>query len=715
MNAFDSGSHIRCRSVAHAMNDNHKRHLLASFRRIDDLLGKAGHILVTADTSSLFTEYTQDASPVQRKVIADYIRRVREAMSRIMTDLNLPRPRPASGALWAAQTHILFAQIAVNEMESKRMLGYGTLSDADINIIDDIVAELYAALEQFMFYLHQGSDVDLPARLHKLEQTRDEVPLLRELERIITAHGMVALRGTLSMLLDRMENGRFEIGVFGRVSSGKSSLLNRLLGTAVLPAGVTPVTAVPTRIRFGDVPRATIEFAQEQPIVADLARLAEFSTEQQNPANHKHVTRIVVDVPAARLREGITLVDTPGLGSLASSGAAETAAYLPRCDLGLVLIDAASALTHEDMVLAQTLLRSGAQAMVLVSKADLLKPEERKRFLEYVQQQFVAQLGMTLPLYMVSVVGANAALCDEWFDHVLRPLLEGHRAQAAAALKRKIGLLREAIIKTLEVRLNGTSMQAASPSNQTVESAITALRSADGLCMAAERAADKLADELPHLADAVIESVSAEIVIFWQQKKSSPDFFAEGCAMIVQKMIADQSDKILRLLEELRRQLDDALRQGQQSLTVADLGDESLPQPSDAPLFDVAATILQVNLQPPSLRQILPAYLLFRLARTRLQAQWRDPLEGFLNDYSFRLRSWLRTAFAVLCSSFHGHAAPLTAQLEAKTGTAAHGNTVEIEADLRRLHEFNATGTTGIYTLPLLPNKHNEQEGKNNA
>lgn len=37
---------------------------------------------------------------------------------------------------------------------------------------------------------------------------------------------------------------------------------------------------------------------------------------------------IGVEMPAARLREGVAWVDTPGLGSLVTSGAAETAAYL---------------------------------------------------------------------------------------------------------------------------------------------------------------------------------------------------------------------------------------------------------------------------------------------------------------------------------------------------------------------------------------------------
>ena len=51
------------------------------------------------------------------------------------------------------------------------------------------------------------------------------------------------------------------------------------------------------------------------------------------------MTRIVVELPSRGCRDGVVLVDTPGLGSLATSGAAETLAYLPRCDLGVVLID----------------------------------------------------------------------------------------------------------------------------------------------------------------------------------------------------------------------------------------------------------------------------------------------------------------------------------------------------------------------------------------
>ena len=102
---------------------------------------------------------------------------------------------------------------------------------------------------------------NLQERLERLEQTGEEVSLLRKLETVITEHGLVEFRSTLSMVLDRLEDNSFEIAMFGGVSSGKSSLLNAILETDVLPVGVTPITAVPTRLAFAESPSVNVWFA----------------------------------------------------------------------------------------------------------------------------------------------------------------------------------------------------------------------------------------------------------------------------------------------------------------------------------------------------------------------------------------------------------------------------------------------------------------------
>ncbi|MBI2926697.1 MAG: dynamin family protein [Verrucomicrobia bacterium] len=670
------------------MNDNHQRHLVATFQHMDKLLSEAEHALATAGSGSPFAEYTQDSTPVQRKVIHDYVQRVREAMRHAMADLSLPRPAPVCGARWAARGHITFAQIAVAEMEPKRMRGYGALSEADIKAIDAIVAELNAALERLSAYFDKGPAADLQGRLRKLEQTRDEVPLLRELERVISAHGLVEFRGALTMLLDRLENHQFEIGVFGRVSSGKSSLLNHLLGAEVLPVGVTPVTAIPTRVRFGPAPRALIAFAERKPVEVELAQLAEFSTEQQNPGNAKHVARILVEVPAARLREGVTLVDTPGLGSLATSGAEETVAYLPRCDLGLVLVDAASTLTHEDLVVVQALYQAGARAMVLVSKADLLQPGDRERTLAYAKHQLAGQLGVEPPVRLVSVVGADATLCEAWFEGELKPLFETHREQAAASLKRKIGGLREAVVKTLETRLHGASPGMAAPAGEVVAKAITALRNADYLLESGENKADELVEQTPRLAEAIIDVATAQLEVAWRGRNTTPDQTAEFCGAAVRRALLGHTGDLVRLLDGLHEQLEHALARGREALPDREDHSEPLPKPPGLPIFDATSLMAPLRLQRPPFARLLGGPWLRRYARRRLAEQLRAPVSELLDSQRLRLRQWLRQTFTELRAAFHARAGLLRGQLEARAATAtAETDAASVTADLNSLRE----------------------------
>ncbi len=671
------------------MNDNHQRHLLVTFRHIDNLLSEAEHVLATAGAASPFAEYTQDSTPVQRKVLHDYIQRVREAMSQAMSDLRLPRPAPVCGALGAARGALPFTHIAVAEIEPQRMRGYGALNNNDVKAINAVVAELNAAVVRLIAYLEKGPDADLQTRLQRLEQTGDEVRLLRELERVITAHGLVEFRGALTMLLGRLENGAFEIGIFGRVSSGKSSLLNHVLGAEVLPVGVTPVTAVPTRVRHGPRPRAVIEFAEGKPIEVESSRLAEFSTEQQNPGNAKHVARILVELPAARLRDGVTFVDTPGLGSLATSGAEETVAYLPRCDLGLVLVDAASTLTHEDLAVVQALYQSGARAMVLESKADVLRPVERQQTLAYAQQQLATQLGVQTPVSLISVVGAEAELCDRWFERELRPLLEDHREQAAASLKRKVGALREAIVKTLEARLQSRVAGTAAAPSAGVAEAVTALRQAAALLEAGECDAAKLVDLLADAAPALVEIAATELAGAWRQHPMTPAESAASCAATLTRALAGHTAKIVERLESLHRQLEQTLAVASQASWARGSVSEPLPRPSGLPMFDPAAVTSKLALRSPGLLRLLGTPLLRRSARSRLHGQLGSSLAEALGDYRRRLRQWLRQPLVKLRAAFHAPAGPLRAQLEPRASVAVSATSpANLAEDLRVLREW---------------------------
>src|SRR5438128_9316624 len=183
------------------LNDNHVRHVVTTFRYMDDLLSKAEHIMASAGAPSPFKEYADDTTPIQRKVTHDYILGIRETMRRVLEELGISLPTPLSGALWAARGAVTFADIALAEMESGRMRGYGRLSDEAAQKIDGIVAELCGAVDKLGRYLAQGAGADLQARLQRREKTTNEVALLRELDvrrpAVLPLFGRAALRSHL--------------------------------------------------------------------------------------------------------------------------------------------------------------------------------------------------------------------------------------------------------------------------------------------------------------------------------------------------------------------------------------------------------------------------------------------------------------------------------------------------------------------------------------
>jgi GTP-binding protein EngB required for normal cell division len=267
---------------------------------------------------------------------------------------------------------------------------------------------------------------------------------------------LVEFRTHIDSLASRLEDNNLEVALFGRVSSGKSSLLNALLNTNVLPVGINPITAVPTKLRYGAKLRADVAFASGREETVTIDELGVLVTEQGNPGNLRNVVRAVVEVPSPRLKQGIVLVDTPGLGSLAKRGAQETLAYLPSCDLALLLIDAGTALNEEDVGTLRLLYEGGIPAIVLLSKADLLTEEDLHRVTGYIHEQLQAELGLAMNVHPVSSFPNYAALLDQFFEQELLPRFNQARSLRNASVARKIGVLRGSLVAAIETTLDQT-------------------------------------------------------------------------------------------------------------------------------------------------------------------------------------------------------------------------------------------------------------------
>ncbi|SFE46862.1 Dynamin family protein [Actinopolyspora alba] len=116
-----------------------------------------------------------------------------------------------------------------------------------------------------------------------------------------------------------------QLAVVGRIKSGKSTLVNALIGRNVAPTDVGECTRVVTRFRYGTVDRVEVILRdggkRSLPFSPDGAIPADLGVERE------HVSHLEAYLTNEVLRD-LTVIDTPGLGSTDDSSVARTEAVL---------------------------------------------------------------------------------------------------------------------------------------------------------------------------------------------------------------------------------------------------------------------------------------------------------------------------------------------------------------------------------------------------
>ncbi|MFD0634960.1 dynamin family protein [Catenulispora yoronensis] len=145
--------------------------------------------------------------------------------------------------------------------------------------------------------------------------------------------------------------------VLGQFDKGKSMLLNALLEEpGLLPAADGAATRLTVTVRPGPVERIVVRLAdpdgrrpdEEREITR--AEMAGYVLESAEPAaDRARATELVVELPNAKLGEDLTILDTPGTGSLFSGHAIATLGVLPIADAVLYVTDALQPLLASEL------------------------------------------------------------------------------------------------------------------------------------------------------------------------------------------------------------------------------------------------------------------------------------------------------------------------------------------------------------------------------
>jgi GTP-binding protein EngB required for normal cell division len=650
-----------------SLNEFQARRLRVTCQYIDGLLRDIEEILNAAASKAAFPRYVPDIAPAQRRTVEDYIARVRAQLVRILDSQGVAREDSFIPASRAVQVTLGAIDIAAEELKPKYMRGYGDLPEKMATELSGIACELQALMQRVSRYLSQGASEDLRHRLDRLNQSGNDLQLLGKIERIVRDRGLVEFRSAIAAILDRAEDKSFEIAVFGRVSSGKSSLLNAILGTDALPVGVTPITAVPTRIAFAEEPSLTVWFAELPCQKLGVGSLSEFATEQRNPGNSKHVTRIVVALPSTRLRAGVAFVDTPGLGSLAASGAAETLAYLPKCDLGVLLIDAGSTLTAEDLETILTLQQAAIPVSILLSKADLLTASDRSRTVQYVQEHVRSECGQDLSAHPVSVLPSHRGMLDAWFQNEIVPLYGKAQELRAASLRRKIGALRESVASSLEARAR-RGQRSPARSQDEIRGAEAVLRRTTGQIEEVRSLVERAVEGAASGAQDAIREAANELLDRWAEEDpratTSGQLVREALIRLVQRQVRKLQENLITFANQLRHDL----RQVASALGVANAPAENEFEEvvRATPVFE--PSLLEIAISRPHIAGFVGRGVAARLVASRLRKELGPNFSLEFENYWRLVKAWTNSAMAQLGHRFDIYAEAYRAQAEQLLG-----------------------------------------------
>jgi hypothetical protein len=237
---------------------------------------------------------------------------------------------------------------------------------------------------------------DISDRCDRAESAWKEATTASEFERLsIGTEERETSTSEVTQLIDqariRLNSDTIEVGIFGEVKRGKSTLINALVGKRVSSMRVTPETAVPVWVENGH-PRTVAIFSNgTSEEFEDSHRAQEMATQRSESGQNPRVERVIQYTELSWLPDGLRIVDTPGLQDPSLSEAYEerTLEELKRVSAAIFMFVSPPGPASHEVKMIRSLAASGIDKVFLVCNfyPDVWNnKEEREAVLEYIQK-----------------------------------------------------------------------------------------------------------------------------------------------------------------------------------------------------------------------------------------------------------------------------------------------------------------------------------------
>lgn len=198
------------------------------------------------------------------------------------------------------------------------------------------------------------------------------------------------MKKCIRKLANSISSRIYRVAVIGEFKRGKSSLINALIGSKVLPTDILPMTASITRVKYGENKKITVHYKsgeQEEKTIEELINYAtKFDAEKEIVS--KNIKEVEVSFPSVLCKNNIEFLDTPGMNDDENMSEI-TLGVLGDIDAAIMVISATSPLsiTEQDLIVHMIEKRGIRHIVFVVTHIDAISDEanEQNRILTTIK------------------------------------------------------------------------------------------------------------------------------------------------------------------------------------------------------------------------------------------------------------------------------------------------------------------------------------------
>ncbi|WRF75885.1 dynamin family protein [Helicobacter pylori] len=201
-----------------------------------------------------------------------------------------------------------------------------------------------------------------------------------------------------STLLASVQKQQLVIPIVGNFSTGKSTLLNRFLGSSVLPTGITPETSLATELHYSANERIEAFSNNDEKTESFELNEQSFEAIKDNATKYSYL-KVYLNNEALKDSAPLVFVDMPGFDSPISSHTHAILEYLERGVHFVILTSVEEGNLTKRMVRElKNLLEFDKGLSFILSKTNLRTPSQVGEISRYIQEQIQDHLDLTTHL-----------------------------------------------------------------------------------------------------------------------------------------------------------------------------------------------------------------------------------------------------------------------------------------------------------------------------